>query len=274
MNITVLAENTSAREDLRSEHGLSLYMETARHKLLFDAGSGSLFAENAQKLGVDLGAVDIAVISHGHYDHGGGLETFLHLNDHAPIYCNARAFQPHYSNRKSGEKAYIGLDPSLLPNERFRFCGDDFVIDDELTLFAGVTGETLLPAGNVDLFVKTDGEFRHDDFVHEQNLIISEGGKTILVAGCAHRGILNILARLEALLGHPPDAVIGGFHLYNRGADRSEDPRRVEQLGKILLDSHAWYFTCHCTGPVPYAQLRAVMGETISYIATGDRFTI
>jgi len=274
MTITVLAENTSSREELRSEHGLSLHIETTGHRLIFDTGSSSLFAENAQNLGIDLSAVDIAVLSHGHYDHGGGLGTFLRLNDHAPVYLNERAFWPYYSNRKNGEKAYIGLDPSLLPNERFRLCGDALRLDDELTLFSGVTGTELLPSGNADLFAKDREAFVHDDFAHEQNLIISEGGKTVLIAGCAHRGIVNILSRFKELLGHPPDAVIGGLHLYNRGADQSEDPHKVEQLGSILLDTHAQYFTCHCTGTAAYAQLRAMMGERISYLSTGNRLTI
>ena len=84
MKVTVLSENTSAC-GLPSEHGLSLYVETNGRKLLFDTGQGDLFARNAEVLGVDLSAVGLAVISHGHYDHGGGLKTFLSLNDSAPV---------------------------------------------------------------------------------------------------------------------------------------------------------------------------------------------
>ena len=96
MKITTLIENTSAR-GLPTEHGLSLFVETAEHKFLFDMGQTDLFARNAETLGIALSKVDFAVLSHGHYDHGGGLNTFLALNDHAPVYMSRYAFEPHYN---------------------------------------------------------------------------------------------------------------------------------------------------------------------------------
>ena len=108
MKITALIENTSAR-GLPTEHGLSLFVETAEHKFLFDMGQTDLFARNAETLGVDLSKVDFAVLSHGHYDHGGGLNTFLALNDHAPVYMSRYAFEPHYN----GTEKNIGLDQGL-----------------------------------------------------------------------------------------------------------------------------------------------------------------
>ncbi len=105
MKITALIENTSAR-GLPTEHGLSLFVETAEHKFLFDMGQTDLFARNAETLGIALSKVDFAVLSHGHYDHGGGLNTFLALNDHAPVYMSRYAFEPHYN----GTEKNIGLD--------------------------------------------------------------------------------------------------------------------------------------------------------------------
>ena len=102
MIVKVLAENTTSSEALGSEHGLSLYIETETHKILFDTGASGLFAENAEKMGVDLTRVDLAVISHGHYDHGGGLKTFLGINNRAKIYLHHMAFEPHYANRPGG----------------------------------------------------------------------------------------------------------------------------------------------------------------------------
>ena len=92
MKITVLMENTAARETLAAEHGLSLYIQTAHRNILFDMGQTDAFARNAQALGIDLAQVDTAVLSHGHYDHGGGLEKFLEINKTAPIYINLYAF--------------------------------------------------------------------------------------------------------------------------------------------------------------------------------------
>ncbi len=274
MKVKVLSENTASSEKLGSEHGLSLYIETAAHKILFDTGASGLFAENAGKMGVDLAKVDFAVLSHGHYDHGGGLKTFLGINASAKVYVHRKAFEPHYANRPGGVREYIGLDESLLPEERFVFCKDRYKIDEGLELFSGVRAERLVPSGNADLFMKAGEAYVRDDFEHEQNLIVSENGKTLLIAGCAHNGIVNIIDRFRAERGFYPDYVIGGFHLYNHGTKQSEAPDTVDEIGKILSESRAGYYTCHCTGIESYNRLKAVMGDKIQYISAGDQVTI
>ena len=274
MIVKVLSENTTSSEKLGSEHGLSLYIETGTHKILFDTGASGLFAENADKMGVDLTRVDLAVISHGHYDHGGGLKTFLGINNRAKIYLHQMAFEPHYANRPGGVKAYIGLDESLLPNERFVFCSDRCMIHKELELFSGVDSKRLVPSGNTDLFMKDSDAFAQDNFAHEQNLIISKNGKTLLIAGCAHNGIINILDRFKLEKGCLPNYVIGGFHLYNHGMKQNEAPHIVDEIGNILLETLSQYYTCHCTGIESYNRLKTVMGENIDYISTGEQLTI
>ncbi len=274
MIITVLSENLTSSDKLGSEHGLSLYIETETHKILFDTGASGLFAENAGKLGIDLAKVDLAVISHGHYDHGGGLKTFLGINSRAKVYLHQRAFETHYANRPASAKAYIGLDEGLLPNERFVFCGNRYMIDEALVLFSGVKAKRLVPSGNTDLFVKDGDAFVPDDFAHEQNLIISENGKTLLIAGCAHNGIINIIDQFKMEKGGQPDYVIGGFHLYNHGTKQNEAPDIVDEIGKFLLETHAQYYTCHCTGIESYTRLKAIMGENIDYISTGEQIAI
>lgn len=198
MIVKVLSENTTSSERLGSEHGLSLYIETGIHKILFDTGASGLFVENAEKMGVDLTRVDLAVISHGHYDHGGGLKTFLGINKRAKMYLHQKAFEPHYANRPGGVKAYSGLDESLMPNERFVFCGDRFVIDHELELFSGVYLKKAYSFRQYRSVMKDGDAFVQDDFAHEQNLIMSENGKTLLIAGCAHTGIVNIIHQFKA----------------------------------------------------------------------------
>ena len=214
MLIRTLVENSSISEKLGSEHGLSLYIETRKNKLLFDMGASALFAGNAKKINVDLTEVDLAVISHGHYDHGGGLQAFLEINSKAKIYLNQKAFGKYYANRPNGEKKHIGLNEKLLPNNRFVFVGEHLVINEELELFSRVKGRRLYPAGNQDLFMKLDFSFVPDDFAHEQNLIIKEDGKIILIMGCAHKGIVNILEHFYNEKNCLPSHVIGGFHLY------------------------------------------------------------
>ncbi len=271
LQIRVLVENKSENKDLKSEHGLSLYIETKKHKVLFDTGASALFAENAEKMGIDLASVDLAVLSHGHYDHGGGLAVFLEKNKNAKVYLQAEAFGEHYANSISGEKKYIGLDQGLLPNERFVFTKETFVIDEELELFSGAEGELFCPSGNAQLFVRNKGVFEPDRFFHEQNLMIRESGKTVLVAGCAHNGIVNILEAYRKKYKNYPDFVIGGFHLYDRSFNKNEDPETVDAIGKYLLETGAMFYTCHCTGTESYNRLKSVMGDKIDYLSTGSQ---
>jgi len=274
MKVTVLSENTSVSEDLGHEHGLSLLLETNSHKLLFDTGASALFAENAAKMGIDLISVDIAVISHGHYDHGGGLRTFLEINRKAPVFFREGAFEPHYSNRPGGIKVNIGLDRTLLPNDRFKFCGYSCRIDEELEVFSGVEQMRFVPSGNRDLFAKDGDEYIPDDFSHEQNLIVHEGEKSILIAGCAHNGIVNILDTYAARKGFWPDYVISGFHLCNPATKQDEDPDLVDRIGEVLKKTGSRFYTCHCTGLPSYNRLKTILGDQIEYIGTGKQIEI
>ena len=274
MIIKTLLENTSVSDEFKVEHGLSLYIETRKHKLLFDVGHTGKFAENAQKLGVDLSEVDLVVISHGHYDHGGGLKTFLGINSKAKIYLNKRAFEKRYARRPDGVTAYIGLDEELLPNERFIFVDDKLVIDDELELFSNVKAKRLNPSGNQDLLMESGTSLVQDDFAHEQNLIIKEDGKTLLLAGCAHNGIVNIIDHFQMAKKGLPSHVIGGFHLYNRARDEYEDPVLINQIGEYLNNTGSKYYTGHCTGIEPYKRLKEIMGERVEYLATGSQLII
>ncbi|MBP2633924.1 MAG: metallo-beta-lactamase family protein [Firmicutes bacterium] len=274
MVIKTLVENTAIADKFESAHGLSLYIETKKHKLLFDLGPNELFVKNAQKLNIDISKVDIVVISHGHYDHGGGLREFLNINSKAKIYVQQTAFKKHYSNRLSGEKSYIGLDKGVLPNERVVFVDNHLVIDEELELFSNVEAKLLIPSDNQDLLMASGELLVPDDFRHEQNLIIKENGNLLMVAGCAHNGIVNILQHFYALKKDFPTHVIGGFHLYSYSKNKCEDLAKIKQIGEYLKTTDAKFYTCHCTGIEPYEKLKEIINEKIKYLATGRQFII
>ncbi len=267
MKVTALVENTSEK-GLPVEHGLSLYIERNNgQKLLFDLGQGDLFAENAKRLGCPIDTVDLCIVSHGHYDHGGGLSTFLGLNQQANVYIHKDAFLPHYSLKDFGLK-YIGLDTSLEHNERLMACGDHTELGNGICLFANVHGNCCNPVGNKLLFGPE--KTQNDAFGHEQNLVVQEGDKTILFAGCAHTGIVNIVNKASETIGHAPTHIFAGMHLVKSGLPENEENQFISRLANELVHFNCKLFTMHCTGKPQYDKLKALMGERIDYLSCGD----
>lgn len=275
MKLITLVENTPHAEGFACVHGLSQYVETPSHKLLVDVGPNRAFLENAEKLGVDLTVVDTVILSHGHYDHTGGLAAFFEVNDHAKVYVRAEAFEKYFSCVGDMAK-YIGMDESLLAHrDRFIFTDDLTVIDDQLTLFARPETADCLSKASSTLRRFDGADYVADGFDHEQNLILTEEGKTTLLCGCAHRGIVNILRKAEKILGRAPDFVFGGFHLFNPTTGQPESAELIAQVAKELMARKTTrYYTGHCTGLVSYELLREHMGEQISYMASGSSFDL
>lgn len=256
MTIKVIINDIGAR----GEHGLSLHITlNNEQQILFDMGQGERFKLNAEALGIDLNAVQIAVISHGHYDHGGGLATFLATNDHAPVYIHRRAFDQHYSIREDG-KHFIGLE---CPKEMSRLvlCGDMVRINNQITLFSDVHGKRLMPTDNRRL-LGNDG-VTMDDFGHEMNMIIRDGDISVLVVGCGHKGIVNILERACEIIGNAPTYVVAGMHL--------KGSTNIAEVAAELATYPTIFYTMHCTGLDAYKQLHTLLGEYIHYLHCGDQ---
>ena len=245
VKIITLLENTAYRETLCAAHGLSLYIETPRRKILFDMGPNADFVANAEALGVDLAAVDLAILSHGHYDHGGGLAAFCRVN--------------------------VGLPQGLEDfRDRFILTAGETVIDDELTLFSEPPAVFDAMSASAGLREQVGEDYPLDTFRHEQDLLIRAAGKTAVVAGCAHRGVVNILAAAKAYLGEDPDALFGGFHLFElRQGDPTADAL-IDATGKALLPGKTVYYTGHCTGAYAYERLSAILGERLRPLTGGS----
>ena len=263
MKIVTLLENTARRPGLAAARGLSLYVETDRRKVLFDMGPDASFLDNARALGIDLAAVDAAVLSHGHSDHGGGLAAFCAINARAGIYLRREALGAYYAVLPGQEPNYIGLPETAGLAERFVFTGEWETLDGGLTLFSGVEDERTLRAAAPKLQEKTEAGFRPDGFAHEQHMLVEEKGKTALLAGCGHLGIVNILRAAERRLGRRPDVVFGGFHLFELNP---EDPEAVALTGATaaeLAKGTTLYYTGHCTGDWAYARLKEALGDRL-----------
>ena len=258
MRIVSLIENTTKNDGIKSQHGLSLYIETQKHKILFDMGQDGTFYENAQVLGIDLSDIDIAFISHGHYDHGGGLAKFFEINDKASVYIHKDAFGEHYH----GYDKYIGLDLSLADSDRITFAGDVALIDNSLTLYSCNAYERVYEDSFGGLIKRVGGEFYPDEFTHEQYLLIKDFGKKVLISGCSHKGILNIMNWFA------PDILVGGFHF-----SKSELDDKLAHTAKILSCRKTMFYTCHCTGVAQYEHMKKYMNN-IEYLSCGEEIII
>lgn len=263
MKLWTLLENTSCREDLTPEHGLSLYLETGTRRILFDSGQSGTFADNAKKMGIDLSRVDTVILSHGHYDHGGGLLRFLGQNHTASIYASPRCFGDFYNGREK----YIGLDPALKVSNRFVPVTTPTDLGDGLILIPASQLPTPYPVNSYGLNVREQGCFRPDDFLHEQYLLLKETDKTILLSGCSHRGILNIATYFH------PDVLIGGFHFKKLDPQGDGEPI-LSQAAQTLLRLPTVYYTGHCTGAAQYEFLKEKMGDRLFYLSTGSKLSL
>lgn len=256
MKIWTLMENTACGDAFLREHGLSFYIETKGKRLLFDMGQTDGFAKNAKTLGLDLGQVDMAVISHGHYDHGGGLQTFLKCSQRVPVYVSSLAFGDFYNASDQN----IGLEKGLRGNGRLRFVEKTTQIAEGITLIPAKDLPSGIPIPSCGLKKREADRLVPDDFLHEQYLLIEEDGNRILFTGCAHRGIGNIRDAI------PCDVCIGGFHLSKL------DPRgeAVAEVADGLGKTQTRYYTCHCTGLQQYHAMKETLGDRLQYLAAGS----
>ena len=260
MKITTLIENTALSPILTAEHGLSLFVEAAGHTFLFDAGQSGAFADNARKLGINLRDAEFAVLSHGHYDHGGGIQRFLAENRTAHIYVNEDAFGGHFN----AAGRYIGLDGQLRNSSRLIPTGDECPIAPGLTLYTCNDRPLALPIESAGLTEQVGDFLLPEEFRHEQSLLIEENGKRILLSGCAHKGVLNLLHWFK------PDVFVGGFHFKGLSPD---DPRLVT-WGEAMAKYDTLFYTGHCTGTEQFEVLKGILGGRLNALSTGAVFHI
>jgi 7,8-dihydropterin-6-yl-methyl-4-(beta-D-ribofuranosyl)aminobenzene 5'-phosphate synthase len=277
MKIISLVENTRMlqRKDLHTEPGLSLCIFTEGRQILFDTGLSNKFYSNAQRLNVDISQVGLVVISHHHFDHGGGLATFLDVNHHAKIYLKNSSTEHFYFDIFGLFRYQIGLDATLFQKypQRFAFINQFTEIAPDIFILTKIEGRHPIPKGNRHLFMVTGNSLQLDDFEHELILVIRQDAGLVIFTECSHHGILNML---DTVVAHFPDqpikAVFGGFHLIdlpliNTMAGSKED---VEEVGQAMLEFPIEkIYTGHCTGPKAYRILKNILGAKLENFPTG-----
>ena len=260
--ITVLVENTAGGRGLLAEHGLSFWIELGGERILFDTGQGKVLSGNARQLGIRLETTDAIVLSHGHYDHTGGLRGLLRRLGGAMVTAHPAIFEPRFAER-DGRRVEIGLPAG---REEFEALGAFFQLSaDPVTVVPGLitTGEVprisdLAPRAP-HLLVERDGQVRCDDFVDDLSLIARLSGGDVLLTGCAHAGLINIVERATELAGRCPVAIAGGTHL-------AQEPE--ERIAQVAAELHTrgvrQVVPMHCSGERGTELLaKHFLGETL-----------
>ncbi len=257
--ITILVDN-QAGPGLTTEHGFSLWIEADGRHILFDTGQGPALPVNARTLGVDLRQTDMVVLSHGHYDHTGGIPHVLHVAPNAHVYCHPAVVQPRYSLRNGSPKPAHMPSESMaaldrLPEKHLRWTSETVMLSENIGLTGPIPRQTTFADTGGAFFL--DPEARHADPIEDDlALWIKTDQGLVVCVGCCHAGIINTLTHVRRLSGVAPiRAVIGGLHLLNA------DSRRLNHtLADMQTMPIETVIPCHCTGDRALDELEAVMG--------------
>ena len=250
MKITTLIENHSReRDDLHTEHGLSLYIETDSKNILFDTGQSGNFIDNAKDLDVDLKGLDYVIISHGHYDHSGGLERLIkEINPNIKLYLGNGFFNRKYRLSGEDDYRYIGnfFDEEFLKknNTLIKYVDENITnITESLSIFTNFNRNEEFENTNQDMYLKEDGEYKKDLFLDEIAIGIKTAKGLVVIVGCSHVGIVNILETIIERTGMNIYALIGGTHLVQ------EDDDKINKVIEYLKEKKIKVIgACHCTG--------------------------
>jgi 7,8-dihydropterin-6-yl-methyl-4-(beta-D-ribofuranosyl)aminobenzene 5'-phosphate synthase len=269
IRITTLSENTSSIGDFIAEWGLSILVETDKTKVLLDTGKGCSCVYNADTLGIELGSIGKVVLSHGHFDHTGGLRGVLRrMRKDTEILAHPDIWQIKYS-RRTDESRYIGVP---FRRSELETLGAHFVltkkptrIDDSIMTTGEIPMVTSFEQVDSHLFVKEGSDWKQDDVMDDQALIVKTASGLVVILGCAHRGMINTLYHARQLTGEDRVyAVIGGSHLI--GATEKRLWRTIAALREIGVQKLG---LCHCTDLPVIALLAREFGDNFMFNKAG-----
>lgn len=278
MEIITVIENTvgAGTPELNCEPGLSFYFDYKGKKIIFDTGVSEKMIDNARKLDIPLEDIDICVISHWHFDHTGGLEKLLELNKKVKVFIKHSDYKEFYF-KLGFLKKYVGVPLAVFKkySDRIEFIKDDVEPVPGFSLLTKIKQKRPLVKGNRKLLKKSGTTFTHDDFAHELVASLKVKGGIVIITGCSHNGVLNMV---DAVKEKYPDeaivSVIGGFHLMGIPIlknSMSVSPEEVEEIAREMLDYKIKKtYTMHCTGLRAYNIMKKVMGDRLGYLASGD----
>lgn len=275
VRITVLVDNNAGVPGCAHEHGLAFWIEADGVRILFDTAQGpTSVIDNAHQLGIDVSTADAVVLSHGHYDHSGGLAAVLALNPTAPLYCHPGCCLPRYSKQADGTLKPVGLDrQAALALNRHIDAVHWVTAPCRIGEHIGLTG----PIARIDTLEDTGGAFfldeqttRPDTLDDDMAMWIQTSRGAVIISGCCHSGIVNTLQAARAQTANASVlAIVGGLHLLHAS------PQRLEHTLHALHQAAPRYLiTGHCTGPVASMELHRNFGEIYGELSVGLRIVL
>jgi len=272
MMIRFLSENKTDNPGCLAEHGLSVFVEACGRKILFDTGASDIFSFNAKKMGVDLSTVDMAVISHGHYDHTQGVPEFCRLNEKAPIYIHREAFSESYGT-ENGEPEKEPCSIIWTKEQRDLVSRRLFLTDGPLRISEDIVISGTIPYAEDDpteiFYIKNeDGSFTPDDMRHEQFLAVRENGRIHIFSGCSHKGVIPAVRYARDLFpGEKIGVIMAGMHLYASGKKKRE-----QVIKQLIAEEADEIMPVHCTGMQAICELKNALGDRCTIAAAGDSY--
>lgn len=267
MKITTIVENDAPEgTDLAGEWGLCLHILFEEKQYLLDTGRTNLYVENAPKLGIHIEEVDKAVLSHAHYDHSGGYDSFFEKNQKAKLYLRSCCKQNCYSQH-GWKKAYIGVPKGIMKKYENRIVrvDGDYQLENKVWLIPHKQENLGQIGKKARLYIRRGFRFYPDDFEHEQSLVFQTEQGLVILNSCSHSGAYNIIREVQKTFpGQPILAMIGGFHL------KSSSEKEVKDFGEALKKCEVKYlYTGHCTGIPAYQILKEILGDRLQPLTTG-----
>lgn len=270
MIATILIDNIT-KSDLIPEWGLAVYMEHNGHHFLLDTGTTGKFVENAKTMNLDIRRIEFAVLSHAHYDHSDGMAEFFDNNDQAKFYIRAGAQENCYDRREETPR-YIGIHPGYLTTyqDRIIYVQGDYEVLPGVTLIPHKTPNLHQLGKKVGMYIKQNGRWYPDSFLHEQSLVIETHQGLVILNSCSHGGADNIIQEIQDTY---PDkniyAYIGGLHLFRSTEEEIRNfAARVKKTGIQKI------YTGHCTGQPAFEILREELENTVEQIYTGLKIEV